>query len=101
MHQTADVHTPVRRRPCPGRPPVFNCAGPLARTARERRIRHCRRAHPIGRAGSALADLRPDDLAAASIAGLVRSASLPVERIEDVSFGCANQAGEDDRSGER
>jgi 3-oxoadipyl-CoA thiolase len=53
---------------------------------------------PIGRAGGALADLRPDDLAAAAIAGLVRSASLPVDRIEDVILGCANQAGEDNRN---
>jgi 3-oxoadipyl-CoA thiolase len=53
---------------------------------------------PIGRAGGVLADLRPDDLAAAAIAGLVRSASLPMDRIEDVIFGCANQAGEDNRN---
>ncbi len=53
---------------------------------------------PIGRAGGALAELRPDDLAAAAIAGLVRSASLPPDRIEDVIFGCANQAGEDNRN---
>jgi 3-oxoadipyl-CoA thiolase len=53
---------------------------------------------PIGRAGGVLADLRPDDLAAAAIAGLVRSALLPVDRIEDVVFGCANQAGEDNRN---
>jgi acetyl-CoA acetyltransferase len=53
---------------------------------------------PVGRAGGALADIRPDDLAAAAIAGLVGSASLPVERIEDVILGCANQAGEDNRN---
>ncbi len=53
---------------------------------------------PIGRAGGVLADLRPDDLAAAAIAGLVRSAPLPVDRIEDVILGCANQAGEDNRN---
>jgi 3-oxoadipyl-CoA thiolase len=53
---------------------------------------------PIGRAGGSLADLRPDDLAAAAIAGLVRSASLPLDRIEDVILGCANQAGEDNRN---
>jgi 3-oxoadipyl-CoA thiolase len=53
---------------------------------------------PIGRAGGALAELRPDDLAAAAIAGLVRSASLPPDRIEDVILGCANQAGEDNRN---
>jgi 3-oxoadipyl-CoA thiolase len=53
---------------------------------------------PIGRAGGALADVRPDDLAAAAIAGLVSSASLPIDRIEDVILGCANQAGEDNRN---
>jgi 3-oxoadipyl-CoA thiolase len=53
---------------------------------------------PIGRAGGVLADVRPDDLAAAAIAGLVRAAELPVDRIEDVIFGCANQAGEDNRN---
>ena len=53
---------------------------------------------PIGRAGGALAEVRPDDLAAAAIAGLVRTAKLPPERIEDVVFGCANQAGEDNRN---
>ena len=53
---------------------------------------------PIGRAGGVLADVRPDDLAAAAIAGLVSSASLPVDRIEDVILGCANQAGEDNRN---
>ena len=53
---------------------------------------------PIGRAGGALAEVRPDDLAAAAIAGLVRTAKLPPERIEDVIFGCANQAGEDNRN---
>ncbi|HKT60274.1 MAG TPA: thiolase family protein, partial [Gemmatimonadales bacterium] len=53
---------------------------------------------PIGRAGGVLADVRPDDLAAAAIAGLVRTAGLPVDRIEDVILGCANQAGEDNRN---
>ena len=53
---------------------------------------------PIGRAGGVLADVRPDDLAAAAIAGLVRRAEVPVDRIEDVIFGCANQAGEDNRN---
>jgi 3-oxoadipyl-CoA thiolase len=53
---------------------------------------------PIGRAGGALADIRPDDLAAAAIAGLVSRARIPVDRIEDVIFGCANQAGEDNRN---
>jgi 3-oxoadipyl-CoA thiolase len=45
-----------------------------------------------------LADVRADDLAAAAIRGLVERARLPVDRIEDVIFGCANQAGEDNRN---
>jgi 3-oxoadipyl-CoA thiolase len=53
---------------------------------------------PIGRAGGALADVRPDDLAATAIRALVERAGLPVDRIEDVIFGCANQAGEDNRN---
>ncbi|HET7468226.1 MAG TPA: thiolase family protein [Gemmatimonadales bacterium] len=53
---------------------------------------------PIGRAGGVLADVRPDDLAAAALTGLVRAAALPADRIEDVIFGCANQAGEDNRN---
>jgi 3-oxoadipyl-CoA thiolase len=53
---------------------------------------------PIGRAGGALAEIRPDDLAAAAVAGLVERAGLPVDRIDDVILGCANQAGEDNRN---
>ena len=53
---------------------------------------------PIGRAGGVLAELRPDDLAAAAIRALVQRAKLPVERIDDVILGCANQAGEDNRN---
>ncbi len=53
---------------------------------------------PIARAAGALADVRPDDLAAHAIRGLVDRSSLPVERVEDVIFGCSNQAGEDNRN---
>ena len=53
---------------------------------------------PIGRAGGALAEVRPDDLAAVAIRGLVAQARLPAERIDDVILGCANQAGEDNRN---
>lgn len=53
---------------------------------------------PIGRAGGVLADLRPDDLAAAAIRALVRRGKIPAERIDDVILGCANQAGEDNRN---
>ncbi len=53
---------------------------------------------PIGRAGGALAEVRPDDLAAAAIRALVDRAGLPPDRIDDVVLGCANQAGEDNRN---
>jgi acetyl-CoA acetyltransferase family protein len=53
---------------------------------------------PIGRYGGALADVRPDDLAATVIAEAVRRAGVSADAIEDVYFGCANQAGEDNRN---
>jgi 3-oxoadipyl-CoA thiolase len=53
---------------------------------------------PIGRYGGALADVRPDDLAATVIAEAVRRAGVSAEEIEDVYFGAANQAGEDNRN---
>jgi len=53
---------------------------------------------PIGRAGGALAEVRPDDLAASAIRALVERAALPLDRIDDVILGCANQAGEDNRN---
>ena len=54
---------------------------------------------PIGRHGGALAGVRPDDLAAHALKSLVeRSPDLEPERIEDVIFGDANQAGEDNRN---
>jgi 3-oxoadipyl-CoA thiolase len=53
---------------------------------------------PIGRAGGALADVRPDDLAAIPLRALLRRGSLPPERVDDVILGCANQAGEDSRN---
>jgi 3-oxoadipyl-CoA thiolase len=53
---------------------------------------------PIGRYGSALAGERPDDLAALVIREAVARAGVPAEQIEDVYFGAANQAGEDNRN---
>jgi 3-oxoadipyl-CoA thiolase len=53
---------------------------------------------PIGRYGGALSDVRPDDLAGVVIAEAVRRAGVPPDEIEDVYFGCANQAGEDNRN---
>jgi len=53
---------------------------------------------PVGRYGGALAGERPDDLAALVIGEAVSRAGVPPERIEDVWFGAANQAGEDNRN---
>jgi 3-oxoadipyl-CoA thiolase len=53
---------------------------------------------PIGRRDGALSRLRPDDLAATVIAEAVARAGVPAGQIEDVYFGAANQAGEDNRN---
>src|SRR6201997_4312522 len=53
---------------------------------------------PIGRYGGALAGERPDDLAALAIAEAVARSGVDANEIEDVYFGCANQAGEDNRN---
>ncbi|MDQ4081735.1 MAG: 3-oxoadipyl-CoA thiolase, partial [Actinomycetota bacterium] len=53
---------------------------------------------PVGRYGGALADDRPDDLAALVVAEAVERGRVPAAEIEDVYFGCANQAGEDNRN---
>jgi 3-oxoadipyl-CoA thiolase len=53
---------------------------------------------PVGRYGGALAGERPDDLAATVIAEAVSRAGVPAGEIEDVYFGAANQAGEDNRN---
>ena len=53
---------------------------------------------PIGRAGGALAEVRPDDLAALAVKAVVERGRLPSGRIDDVILGCANQAGEDNRN---
>src|SRR5829696_7854975 len=53
---------------------------------------------PVGRYGGVLAGERPDDLAALVIGEAVRRAAVNPAQIEDVYFGCANQAGEDNRN---
>ena len=53
---------------------------------------------PVGRYGGALASERSDDLAAMVIAAAVERAGVPAGAIEDVYFGAANQAGEDNRN---
>jgi 3-oxoadipyl-CoA thiolase len=53
---------------------------------------------PIGRYGGALSGVRPDDLAAVAIASAVERSGVEPGSVEDVYFGCANQAGEDNRN---
>jgi 3-oxoadipyl-CoA thiolase len=54
---------------------------------------------PIGRYGGALSSVRTDDLGAIPIAALAeRNAGLDPAAIEDIAYGCANQAGEDNRN---
>lgn len=53
---------------------------------------------PFGRAGGALAGVRPDDLAATVLRASVERAGLDPARIDDVIVGAANQAGEDNRN---
>ena len=53
---------------------------------------------PIGAIRGSLSTVRPDDLAGLVIAEAVRRAGVPAEQIEEVIFGCANQAGEDNRN---
>src|SRR6266581_9315267 len=53
---------------------------------------------PVGRGDGALSGVRPDDLAAIAIEAAVSRAGVPAGEIEDVWFGAANQAGEDNRN---
>ncbi|MEO8372855.1 MAG: 3-oxoadipyl-CoA thiolase, partial [Candidatus Solibacter sp.] len=54
---------------------------------------------PFGRYGGSLSSIRPDDLAAIPLRALLaRNPTLDPEAIDDVIFGCANQAGEDNRN---
>lgn len=53
---------------------------------------------PVGRAGGALALVRPDDLAAIPIRAVVERTGIEPASIDDVILGCANGAGEDNRN---
>ena len=53
---------------------------------------------PIGSLGGALASIRPDDLAALVIKEMIQRNNLDPNLVEEVYFGCANQAGEDNRN---
>lgn len=53
---------------------------------------------PIGKYGGVLRDVRPDDLGAIVIKALVEKTGIDPSLIDDVMWGCANQAGEDNRN---
>jgi 3-oxoadipyl-CoA thiolase len=53
---------------------------------------------PVGRYGGALANARPDDLAAHVVRAAVERNGLPEDQIDEVYMGCTNQAGEDNRN---
>ena len=53
---------------------------------------------PIGALGGSLASVRPDDLAALVIKEIIQRNQLDPALVEEVVFGCANQAGEDNRN---
>ena len=53
---------------------------------------------PVGRYGGALASVRPDDLAALTIKAVVEDAGLPPEAVDEVIYGNANGAGEENRN---
>ncbi len=53
---------------------------------------------PIGKYGGSLRGVRPDDLAALVVGEAVERAGVPADAVDEVVFGCANQAGEDNRN---
>src|SRR5205809_7420926 len=53
---------------------------------------------PMGRHQGALKDVRPDDLGALVVGEVVRRAGVDPALVDEVSLGCANQAGEDNRN---
>ncbi|MDQ7065058.1 MAG: thiolase family protein [candidate division KSB1 bacterium] len=53
---------------------------------------------PIGKYGKSLAGVRPDDLGAHVLKALMQRTGMAPKEVEDVYFGCANQAGEDNRN---
>jgi acetyl-CoA acyltransferase len=79
---------------------------PRDRPAPEKLRRQCERSFicdairtPFGRYGGALSGVRADDLAALPIAALMaRNPGVDWSRVDDVYYGCANQAGEDNRN---
>lgn len=75
------------------RPPTIDTVAPMRRAAVVAAVRT-----PIGRYGGSLKSVRPDDLAALVIRAVVERVGFDPELVEDVLFGAANQAGEDNRN---
>lgn len=53
---------------------------------------------PVGRFAGSLAGVRPDDLAATAIRAVIERTGVDASLVEDIYFGAANQAGEDNRN---
>jgi len=53
---------------------------------------------PIGKYGGVLRDIRADDLGAIPIRAILERTNIPPEIVDDIIYGCANQAGEDNRN---
>jgi acetyl-CoA acyltransferase len=53
---------------------------------------------PVGRYGGILKDVRPDDLSAHILRALISRTAISANSVDDVIWGCANQAGEDNRN---
>ena len=53
---------------------------------------------PMGRYGGALSGVRPDDLAALAVAEAIARAGVDPGSVDEVTLGCANQSGEDNRN---
>ena len=53
---------------------------------------------PIGKYGGILSSIRPDDLGAVVLKEILRKSGVRADQVDDVYFGCTNQAGEDNRN---
>src|SRR4051794_32698377 len=93
---TAACPTPTRRS---GSPRVCSTPSPTGVAPVSDAFLYAAARTPFGRFGGALAEVRPDDLAATAItAVLAKAPGLDPAAIGDVVWGCANQAGEDNRN---
>ena len=52
----------------------------------------------VGRYGGALAEARPDDLAAVTLSSIVERSAIKASDVDEVNLGAANQSGEDNRN---